>query len=249
VNFRDYFSDRPEIYSKYRPTYPVALFEYLASIAPSRELAWDCGTGNGQAAVKLAYHFKQVIATDLSARQIENAFPHEKVDYRVEPAEHTSISARSVDLITCAIAVHWFEFDRFYNEVRRVGKPGGILAVFAYHLPTIEPKIDRSLERYNGEILQGYWPGRIRYNDERYRTLPFPFEEIQPPYFEMRAEWDLKMLAGFLDSWSATQYFMKEKGYHPLDEIAGELEQNWGDKDRVRRIRWPLHLRIGRLPG
>ena len=127
--FRDFFSSQSKEYAKHRPGYPEAMFDYLASLAPSREFAWDCGTGNGQAALALVERFQHVIATDASAVQIENAFPHERIEYRIEPSEKTSIPANSVDLITVGTAVHWFDFDPFYAEVRRVGKPDAILAV------------------------------------------------------------------------------------------------------------------------
>lgn len=245
--FRDYFSSQAKEYAQHRPTYPPALFNYLASLAPSKELAWDCGTGNGQAALALAERFQRVIATDASAAQIANAFSRKKIEYRIEPSEKTTISSNSVDLITVGVAIHWFDFDPFYTEVRRVGKSGAILAAWTYHLAVIEPEIDRWLEHFYRETLNGFWPERIQYLDQRYQTLPFPFEEIQPPKFEMEAIWDLNNLVGFLGSWSAVRKLVESKGEQAFGDQIEELERLWGEISDKRKIRWPLHFRIGIL--
>jgi SAM-dependent methyltransferase len=244
--FEDHFSGHSGQYAQHRPQYPDEIYAYLASIAPARFLAWDCGTGNGQAAIGLAKHFEKVYATDASAEQIALAFPHDKVDYGVEPAEHVSLSASSVELITVAVAVHWFNFEEFYREVKRVLKPGGILAVWTYYLTEISPEIDQLIFKYYAEILKGFWPERIRYLEERYQTIPFLLEEIVPPSFVMEIDWNLIQFAGFLNSWSATQRYKAEKGHHPLEILWPKLLAAWGDENKPRRIRWPLHFRIGR---
>ena len=245
--FRDYFSSQAKDYALHRPSYPASMFEYLAALAPSKELAWDCGTGNGQAALALAERFERVIATDASEKQIESAFPHKRIDYRVEPSEHTTITSGSVDLITVGTAVHWFDFEPFYDEVRRVGKSGAVLAVWTYHLVSIEPEIDRWLQHFYRETLAGYWPERIRYLDQRYKTLPFPFEQIQPPEFEMETTWSLENLVGFLASWSAVKKLVEVRGEAAFDEQMNALESLWGEKTKKRKVRWPLHFRIGRI--
>jgi len=246
MKFEDHFSTQSGLYAQYRPTYPDTLYAYLASIAPAHSLVWDCGTGNGQAAIGLAKYFEKVYATDASAEQIAHAYANEKVEYHVESAELTGLESASVDLVTVAQAVHWFDFDKFYDEVNRVLKPNGVLTVWTYHLPEISPQIDQLLSRYYSEILAGFWPERIQYLDKRYTTLPFPFEEIVPPSIAMETEWDLNQLAGFLDSWSATQRYREQKGKHPLNEIWGEFANEWKDEKAKRLSRWPLHFRIGR---
>lgn len=245
--FEDYFSKQAGEYVRYRPRYPSELFDYLASITPARQLVWDCGTGNGQAALALVKHFKRVVATDASADQLARATPHERIDYRVERAEEVSLKPGSVDLITVAVAVHWFNFETFYQTVRRVGKEKSIVAVWTYQLPVIDPSIDKVLFRYYKEVLSGYWPERFHYVDERYHTLPFPFEELDPPRFEMKADWDLKQLVGFLDSWSASRRYQDERGEHPVKIVWQELSRVWGNPEGRRKIRWPLHLRIGHV--
>lgn len=246
MSFEDHFSQRAQEYAQYRPSYPSRLFAYLSSLAPSRHLAWDCGTGNGQAALGLAEYFDHVVATDASSNQIAQAFPHERIEYRVEPAEEVSLDAGSVDLITVAIAVHWFDFERFYREVRRVLQAGGILAVWTYHLPVIGPRVDPLLVAYYREILAGYWPERFSYVDDRYRTLPFPFEEVDSPEFDMTATWTLGQLVGFLGSWSAARKYQEDHNRHPVQEIWPKLVDAWGEPDQSRSIRWPMYIRVGR---
>jgi ubiquinone/menaquinone biosynthesis C-methylase UbiE len=245
--FEDHFSGVAADYARFRPHYPPELFDYLSAQAPAQRLAWDCGTGSGQAALELARRFERVYATDASAEQLAHAFPHPKIEYRAEPAEQPSLPDHSVDLITVAVAVHWFDFERFYAAVRRVAAPGGVLAVWTYHLPLVSPAVDRLLFQYYTVVLEGFWPERIRYLDERYSTLPFPFEELPAPGLHMQAHWDLSQLAGFMDSWSATQRYRAERGRHPLGEIWSGLEQAWGDPDRRRTVRFPLFLRAGRV--
>jgi SAM-dependent methyltransferase len=245
--FRDYFSSQSKEYAQHRPCYPESMFDYLASLAPSKELAWDCGTGNGQAALALADKFQRVIATDASTTQIENAFPHKRISYRVEPSEKSTISSNLVDLITVSTAVHWFDFEPFYAEVRRVSKSSGILAVWTYSFPIIEPEIDRWLQHFYWETLAGFWPERIRYLEERYETLPFPFEEIQPPNFEMEATWSVDNLIGFLGSWSAVRKLIQAQGEVASEGPLKELERIWGKETKVRAIRWPLYFRIGKI--
>src|SRR5438128_2266209 len=99
IGFKDLFSKQAGSYAQYRPTYPERLFDYLAGIAPARESVWDCGTGNGQAALLLASRFTHVIATDPSERQIAQATPNPRVEYRVAPAEKSGLPDSSVDLV------------------------------------------------------------------------------------------------------------------------------------------------------
>ena len=245
-NFEDHFSRQSKQYAQHRPRYPDEIYAYLASLTPACSLAWDCGTGNGQAAIGLANYFDKVHATDASAEQISHAYPHEKVDYYAEPAEHVSLHDSSVDLVTVAVAIHWFNFDECYREVRRVLKPNGILAAWTYSFSEISPELDGLVRQYYYEILSGSWPERIHYLEEEYKTLPFPFEEIIPPAFVMEINWNLIQFAGFLDSWSATQRYKAQKGHHPLDLIWHKLVGAWGDEIEQRLIRWPLHFRIGR---
>jgi len=245
-NFEDHFSKQSGQYAQYRPQYPDEIYAYLASLTSRHSLARDCGTGNGQAAMGLAKYFDKVHATDASAEQIALAYANDKVDYRVEPAEQVSLCASSTDLVTVAVAIHWFNFDEFYREVKRVLKPRGILAAWTYSLTEISPEIDQLINQLSNKIISGFWPVRIRYVEEGYQTLPFPFEEINPPAFVMEVNWDLNQFAGYLNSWSATQRYKAQNGSHPLELIWPELVSAWGGENKTRPIRWPLHFRIGR---
>jgi SAM-dependent methyltransferase len=245
MSFPDHFSQQAPEYAQYRPRYPAALYEYLASLTPGHEQAWDAGTGNGQAALGLARHFRSVMATDPSEQQIDLALPHERVAYRVAMAEHSGLDAHSIDLITAAQAVHWFDLDRFYAEARRVLRPNGILAVWCYNLTEITPEVDRVMASYYHEVLGEFWPPQIRTVDEHYRTLPFPFDEIAAPEFAIETTWSLTDLFGYLRSWSAAQKCREALGVDPLDEKRAEFESAWGTTvDRV--VRWRLYLRVGR---
>jgi len=247
ATFEDHFSEQAGVYASHRPHYPGELYDYLASISPNRKLAWDCGTGNGQAALELAKRFNRVIATDGSAEQIALAVPHDRIEYRVERAEDLRLEPRSVDLVTVATAVHWFDLEPFYQVVRQVVRPEGILAVWMYHLPSTNPTIDSIISDYYGQVLQGYWPERFQYMRELYRTLPFPFEELSPPAFNMQTDWDLGQLVGFLDSWSATRRYQKERRKSPVSIIWQSLSEAWGEPDQRRTLRWPLYFRVGRV--
>jgi SAM-dependent methyltransferase len=242
--FKDHFSRQAADYAKFRPRYPRELFEYLGSVAPSRQLAWDCGTGNGQAAVGLATVFDRVIATDASEKQISNAQPHEHVEYRVAPAESSGIRSDTVDLIMVAQALHWFDLDRFCAEARRVLKLNGVLAASAYNLLRIEPAIDEIVNRYYHEVVGPFWPPE-RKLVENFADLPFPFNEIEPPKIEMTTHWNLDHLIGCLGTWSSTQRFMAATGADRLEQIIDELRRAWGNPQQVRSVIWPLTLRIG----
>ena len=248
MTFKDHFSTQAADYSKFRPSYPQELFGYLGSIAPSRQLAWDCGTGNGQAAVGLASVFDRVLATDAAEKQIANAQPHERVEYRVAPAENSGIKSGTLDLIMVAQALHWFDLDRFYAEGRRVLKPDAIMAASAYNLLHIEQAIDEVVNRYYYEVVGPFWPPERQLVDQ-FADLPFPFHEIDPPKFEMTAQWSLEHLLGYLQTWSSTQRFIAAKGTDPLKQISDELRAAWGDSRQKRTVIWPLILRVGVKQG
>lgn len=247
MTFKDHFSHHAGDYARYRPDYPAALYEFLAKAAKQHELVWDCGTGSGQAALGLAEYFDRVIATDPSAEQIRNATRHEKISYVVAPAEQTEIPSHSVDLVTVAQAVHWFDLERFYHEARRVLKPNGMLAIWCYGLSRINPEVDKVVHHYYTNVVGSYWPPERRYIDEKYETLPFPFVELPTPEFHMKAEWDLNEFMGYLHTWSATQRFEKKNEQNPLDIVRRLLVKTWGKPQARQTVRWPLYLRIGKV--
>ncbi len=244
MKFKEHFSAQAAAYAKFRPSYPQELFDYLGSIAPSRKIAWDCGTGNGQAAIGLASVFGRVIATDASEKQIANAQPHERVEYRVASAENSGIKSPTVDLIMVAQALHWFDLDCFYDEARRMLKPNGVLTASAYNLLRIESAIDEIVNRYYYEVVGPFWPPE-RQLVENFADLPFALREIEPRKFEMTAQWNLDHLVGCFRTWSSTQRFVAAKGSDPLQEIDDDLRNAWGDPQQTRNVMWSLILRVG----
>ncbi len=246
TNFKDYFSTHAVAYAKYRPRYPAELFGYLASVAPARSHAWDCATGNGQAAPGLANFFERVTATDASRSQIEQATRHERIAYEVAPAEQSGIESATVDLITVAQAFHWFDFEGFYAEARRVLVAEGVLAVWCYNLLEISPPLDAVISRFYDDTVGEFWPPERRLLAEGYRTINFPFAEFDAPSFHMTESWTLTDLTGYLGTWSATKRFIAARGFDPLESLAAELSPLWGNPDDPKPVRWPLSMRIGR---
>jgi len=241
------FSKQSAEYAKYRPHYPKALFEFLASVTAQRERAWDCATGNGQAALDLAEIFKEVLATDASEAQIKNAVPHPKIRYSVASAEKTSIESGSIDLVTVAQAIHWLDHEPFYREVRRILKPQGVLAFWCYgHDRKVDSTIGPLYQKY-ADLVNPFWAPQIHYIWEELKTVPFPFEEISAPPFALECDWDLEAFTGYLWSWSATQKYIEEKGVNPLEELQGELKDVWGASETKHKMSWPIYLRAGRV--
>jgi SAM-dependent methyltransferase len=245
MQFKDYFSTRSTDYAKYRPRYPASLFEYLSSLTMQHELAWDCATGNGQAALGLAPFFAHVIGTDASQSQLSSALQHEKITYRVATAEQTDIEGESVDLVTVAQALHWFDLDAFYREAKRVLKPKGVLAVWAYNLLEISPPVDALVNEFYGETVGPYWPPERVLIEEGYQSIPFPFRELNPPRVQMESSWNLFDLAGYLRTWSATKRFIEARGFDPVIDLANNLLSIWGQPEEEKQVRWPLHFRVG----
>jgi ubiquinone/menaquinone biosynthesis C-methylase UbiE len=245
--FQDHFSGVAERYADFRPNYPEGLLDYLATIAPSRSLAWDCAAGTGQAAAGLAARFDRVIATDASAEQIASAKQQPNVEYRVAAAESSGLDDGTVDLVTVAQALHWFNVERFYAEAKRVLRPRGVLAVWAYGINSVEGAAANSLvQDFYHNLVGPYWPPERKLVEEGYRTLPFPFAEIAPPAFRMEARWTLEQLLGYLRTWSATNRCIKATGANPLEALRKKLLGVWGDLNSRRLITWPLALRAGR---
>ena len=188
--------------------------------------------------------FDRVIATDASEKQIANAQPHPRVEYRLAPAENSGLQSATVDLIMVGQALHWFDLDGFYQEARRMLKDKGVLAASAYNLLKIDPPIDEILRRYYHDVVGPFWTPE-RKVVETFAEIPFPFHEISSPKFEMRAHWNLDHLIGYLRTWSASQRFMEAKHTDPVELVNERLQTAWGDASQTRMIIWPLTLRVG----
>lgn len=247
--FKDHFSGHAADYASFRPGYPPELFDFVAALPHRQGTAWDCGTGNGQAAVGLAERFGRVVATDPSARQIEQAEPHPRIEYRVAPGESSGLPDTSVDLVTVAQAFHWFDFDRFFAEVRRVLAPGGAVALWSYNLARVTPEVDAWTDELARGTVGPHWPPERRWVDEEYRTIPFPFPEVEAPVFYLREEWSLERYLLYIRTWSAFQRYQKATGQDPIEESRARIEAAWGDPQQARTISWPTYMRASRPIG
>jgi hypothetical protein len=241
---KDNFSKASGDYAKYRPVYPPVLYDFIFQHVKQKNIAWDCGTGNGQTAKELAKVFTEVWATDISPQQIEHASQAGNIIYSVQPAEKTAFPGNSVDLITVSQALHWFTYDEFYKEVNRVGKKGSWIAVWMYSLLKISPEIDTLINReFYKELLGSYWDPERKHVDTNYASIPFPFDEISCPVFNMEYEWSPAELAGYLRTWSAVKKYIAKEGYDPVDELMNKISKYWvGEK---MKLLFPLHLRMG----
>ncbi len=234
-------------YSQYRPEYPVDLFRYLATLTANQECVWDCASGTGQAARGLAPYFDTVIATDASDEQVANAYGPDNVEFAVANATASGLTAGTVDLVVVAQALHWFDLQKFYSEVKRVLKNKGVIAVWCYSLHRISPQIDVIIDDLYTNIVGSYWPPERRLVESGYRDLDFPFEGIVSPQFEMQAQWSLQQLTGYLETWSATQRYIAHKGESPVPDITDRLLGVWDPPDKKRTVNWPLACRVGVL--
>lgn len=251
ADFHDHFSAVASDYARFRPTYPQILFRELAELAGDRELAWDVATGSGQAALALAQHFERVIATDPSAAQLADASRSERVEYRQERAEQSSLADGTVSLICIAQALHWLDFARFFAEVARVSKPDGIFAAVTYEHSRVQgpqgERIDGVIQRLYSTLLDPYWPKERRHVEQAYRTVPFPFPRISLGPYLMTAEWSADDYLGYLSTWSADKRYREANGSSAVESIAEVLRQLWGDPLQPRSVHWRLSVLCGRV--
>lgn len=242
---KDNFSKQAVSYAQYRPGYPKDLFEFILSQFTAREAAWDCATGNGQTAKELSPFFIKVFATDISAKQLENAVQAPNIFYSLQPAEQTQFEENSFDLVTVSQALHWFNFDEFYSEVKRVTKPGGWLAVWMYGGITISPAIDKLIRDHHDITLAECWDAERGHVNAHYTTIPFPFKEISCPKFEMTYQWSLEGIEGYLQTWSSLQKYIAMHRHNPVEELMTQIGKHI-ESERIQ-VRFPIYLRMGQV--
>jgi ubiquinone/menaquinone biosynthesis C-methylase UbiE len=245
---KDLFSAQASVYAAFRPTYPKELYDFIFSKLETKQKAWDCATGNGQVAGHLADYFDEVYATDISQQQLDNAIKKHNIIYSVSPGEQTTFEDHQFDLITVAQALHWFDREKFYEEAKRVGKEGSLLAIWGYALLYIQPDIDEILMNFYGNVVGPYWDQARRLVEEEYRSLSFPFKEIESPRFDITSAWTLNHLTGYIESWSATQMYIRQTGHNPLPEMVTQLKRVWNpdnyrDNDS-KPVRFPVFLKL-----
>ncbi len=245
--FADHFSGHADLYRGYRPRYPAALFSAIAGRAPATEVVWDCACGNGQASVGLAEKFDLVHATDASARQIEQATPHPRIRYSAAPAEASGLPDHSVDAVLVAQALHWFDIERFYNEVERVARPDGLFVAVGYENAAIAPEVDPIVQSFTRGTVGAYWPTNTRLLHDRYRGIPQRFETVDMPSLAITTDWSLEQFVGYLSTWSALQRYRAAEGKDPLPDLRVELAEIWGDPAAPKRVTWDLVVVAGRV--
>ncbi len=246
--FADHFSGHASAYAEHRPSYPANLYQVLSGLLSGpRQRVLDCACGNGQASVGLARHFESVEATDASARQIANAEAHPSIRYRCAPAERSGLEDKSVDMVCVAQALHWFDHPRFFAEAKRVLRPGGVLACWAYELCSVNSEIDAIVMRLYEDILGAYWPPERVHIENKYSAIGFPLPVLDVPEVSMIEEWTADNMLGYLGTWSALQRCNKATGQDALTEIASELKSAWGSG--LRSVCWPLLILAWRKPG
>lgn len=242
--FKDHFSGHASAYARYRPEYPSELYDYLATLTQRCEVALDCATGSGQAAVGLARRYALVIATDGSVAQLRNAQAHPHVAYVANLAEQPALNDHVVDVAAAAQGAHWFDHARFHPQMRRVLRADGVLALWTYGLASVAPPIDAVVRHYYENVVGPYWPPERRHVENAYRDLPFPWREVTTPQFELRLDWTVDDFVGYASTWSATQRYTKVSGADPLPALRDQIAGVWGSGSRS--VVWPLHLRVGR---
>jgi SAM-dependent methyltransferase len=244
---KDLFSTQSDLYAKYRPTYPRDLYDHILSFVKEKNTAWDCATGNGQAAVVLADYFKKVIATDISAAQIEKATPKENIDYLVCPAESTSFADNTFDLVTVAQAYHWMKWEAFRKEVTRVCKPGAIIAVWTYYNHTTgDERIDASVRHFYENVTKPYWDYERKYVEEKYSTVEFDYDLLPVHSFDSVLHWQREDLVGYISSWSAIQKYIALKGHSPISSFKQEIKKLWPEGE-TKKVVFPIYLKLGRI--
>lgn len=244
---KDLFSQQASLYAQYRPVYPPELFDYLLSFVQEKNVAWDCATGNGQAAAVLCNHFKKVYATDISEKQLQQALLRDNIVYSIAAAEKTDFGDNLFDCITVAQAYHWFDFTAFRKELMRVARPGALVAVWGYSLVDCE---DETVNEYIGSFYRNkvgaYWDKERKYVDDHYATVPFPYEELPPRKFTIALRWTKDDLQGYLNTWSGVQHFVRANGYNPVTGFCESLKKVWPGND-ARMFYFPVFLRIGKV--
>ncbi len=241
---KDNFSHQSANYANFRPQYPKAIFDKIKKHLSSTKNAWDCATGNGQVASELSKFFDLVKATDISENQLKQAPKISNINYSIQPAENVDFPDHFFDLVTVAQAIHWFDFDRFYAEVKRTLKPDGIIAILGYSLFRSNPETNKIIDHFYYDVIGSSWDEERKYLDDAYKSIPFPFQEIATPEVNFKEEWEFERLIGYLKTWSAVKHFSDKHGFNPVDDIFEELRESFGDKNSIE---FPIIFKIGKL--
>jgi hypothetical protein len=242
---KDFFSSQSKVYAAFRPTYPEDLYKFIFRHLPDRKVAWDCATGNGQVAQYLAAYFNEVHATDISQQQLDHAVREKNIFYSKSPAEKTGFRDNQFSLITIAQALHWLDQRLFFEEAGRVAKPNAIVAAWGYGLLNIDPVIDNLIMEFYKDKVGPYWDEARKLVETEYRSVKFPFPEINVPPFSIKVRWTIDQLSGYLSSWSATQKYVADKGHDPVSPFIKTLQKHWQTTEMIASF--PIFTRMGKV--
>jgi len=240
---KDRFSSQSRSYAAFRPGYPQTLYDFIMKHVKGNQAAWDCACGNGQVAQDLAGRFEKVYATDISENQVANAIKKHNIIYSIAPAEKTSFPGKQFDLVTVGQALHWLDRPAFFNEVRRVSKPGGVVVTWGYSLLSVNKDIDPIVNHFYTEIIGPYWDKERKLVDEQYKTVEFPFERIEVPPFEFSFEWTCDEFLGYVSTWSSVVKYIKQNNEDPTKIIESQIRQRW--QNQSLKVSFPLFVLMG----
>jgi hypothetical protein len=244
---KDLFSTQSKAYAQFRPSYPKELFDYILQFVEERKCAWDCATGNGQAAKVLAGYFEKIEASDISESQINNAVRKLNIDYHICPAEQTPFADNSFDLITVAQAYHWINWKKFHDEAIRVGKNNSVIAIWGYNnFSTDDEKLNQLLHHFYYDIIFSYWDAERRHVENNYNSVDFDFDLLPSKSFGTDLAYTKEHLIGYLQSWSAVQNYIKANNSSPIDLIINDLNSIWKEGE-TKKVHFPIFLKIGRI--
>ncbi len=243
---QDRFSSQAGLYAQFRPVYPKVLYDFVLSHVKGFNLAWDCGTGNGQVATRLAEHFNMVIATDISEKQLSHAVQKANIQYKVCRAEQSGLADSSVDLITVAQALHWFDADAFFAEAQRVAAPGALLACWGYGLLTIEPALDALIGEFYHSTIGPYWDKERSHIDTGFNGINFPFKTLEAPGCSIDVQWSFEHLTGYLNTWSSVQKYIQQHQTNPVEALAEQLKAYWPE-GTIKQVCFPVFVKAGHI--
>jgi ubiquinone/menaquinone biosynthesis C-methylase UbiE len=221
-------------YVRSRPDYPAAAFTIVREAyeaaraasptlaAPGDAVAADIATGSGQFARGLARSFGTVIGIDALSSQVEAgkaAAPAPNISFRLGTAEATGLPDASVDILTTAEALHWFDIPAFYAEAARVLKPGGLIVIAGYRSSAIvnNAAADAAFQEVWGPILAPYWHPRVTIMEALYRGHEPPaslFDEVtrHDGVLRIHRRWSAEQTTAFARSWSGYAAYLDAHG-------------------------------------
>lgn len=242
------FASEGASYAVGRPIYPDSLYSWIADQSGQRKLVWDCGAGSGQASHGLARHFDRVIATDSSLEQLNHAQSHPRISFLHCSAEMPDDAVRGFNAVCGACAVHWFDLEAFYKNVRRLASRNAVIAVWTYEWPwTDSSEVNEELAFIKDKMLDDYWPVQSSLYLNHYKDLTFPFQQITPPTFHCSVGSSLDDLCRFIFTWSPIKRYIAANGFASLDRIRSRLETAWLAHPPDGQLTLPLYMKVGRI--